>query len=485
MLVECACVALAPAMSDARSRGDSSRESTVSDATDSKRARKPGSSRQRTASELARALHTKLGGEAPLSLSAHQSATTTLAKLRERLIDRNQELSPSAQDSLLCAGVMAHRRATRSARIVKDIVSSQIHQEDDDDEENVNKDELGLLSETSKLIFVVLCVLKRRHLEVEDGIDFEQVNAQEIIEDDLSLEPLMMPRPSRQERKRAREGDDGAEHGKRRRTDGDGDIDINAVSRWRRVLMYRPVAEIESSALEKGAAALALKDMPVMAARIHALFQQFYRAAASRLALKMLLPDGDRDFCSLDAACIAKSDTERAEKLLNIVQAGESEAGQGVARALVLSLCLPASIVGVRRTLLLSREAYTAAGVDHPKVVERAHNCAMAGVEWIWEHSDDDVERSVSLLTGLAMMTTRGGSDPIRKVVAFGGRLQIPFLEVPPPNDPAALRILFVPEHQRWVLYKLDRNGNPSVQSSQRGFEGLCNACLLMSANLR
>lgn len=471
-------------MSDARSRGGSSRESTVSDGADPKRPRTSGSSRQRTANELARALHTKLGGEAPLSLSAHQSATKTLAKLRERLIDHDQELSPTAEDSLLCAGVMAHRRATRSARIVGSVLPNQIQQEEDD-EENVNKDELALLSETSKLIFVVLCLLRRRTLEAEDGVDFEQVNAQEVVEDDVSLEPLMMPRPTRQERKRAREGDDGVDHGKRQRTGGEDDIDMNAVARWRRVLMYRPVDELEKSALEKGAAALSLKNLPLMAARIQALYPQFYRAAASRLALKMLLPDGDRDFCSLDAACIATSDAERAEKLLNIVQAGESEAGQGVARALLLSLCLPASIVGVRRTLLLSREAYTAAGVDHPKVVERAHNCAMAGVEWIWEQSDDDVERSVSLLTGLAMMTTRGGSDPIRKVVAFGGRLQIPFLEVPPPNDPAALRMLFVPEHQRWVLYKLDRNGNPNVQSSQRGFEGLCNACLLMSATLR
>ena len=187
-------------MSEARSRGGSSRESTVSDGADPKRPRTTGSSRQRTANELARALHTKLGGEAPLSLSAHQSATKTLAKLRERLIDHNQELSPAAEDSLLCAGVMAHRRATRSARIVGSVLPNQIQQEEDD-EENVNKDELTLLSETSKLIFVVLCVLKRRALEAEDGVDFEQFNAQEVVEDDVSLEPLMMPRPTRQERK--------------------------------------------------------------------------------------------------------------------------------------------------------------------------------------------------------------------------------------------------------------------------------------------
>lgn len=109
----------------------------------------------------------------------------------------------------------------------------------------------------------------------------------------------------------------------------------------------------------------------------------------------------------------------------------------------------------------------------------------MAGVEWIWDHAEDDVERTVSLLTGLAMMTTKGDDDPIRKAVAFGGRLQMPFFEVPPPDENAALRICFVAEHQRWVLYRLDRKGMPTVRSSQRGFEGLCNAALLLAASLR
>ena len=90
----------------------------------------------------------------------------------------------------------------------------------------------------------------------------------------------------------------------------------------------------------------------------------------------------------------------------------------------------------------------------------------MAGVEWIWDHAEDDVERAVSLLTGIAMLTTKGDDDPIRKAVAFGGRLQMPFFEVPPPDESAALRICFVAEHQRWVLYRLDRKGMPTVRSS-------------------
>ena len=105
-------------------------------------------------------------------------------------------------------------------------------------------------------------------------------------------------------------------------------------------------------------------------------------------------------------------------------------------------------------------------------------------MEWVWQNAEDDVERLVSLLTGIAMLTTKGGEDPIRKAIAFGGRLQIPFFEVPPPADNAALRICFVARFKRWVLYKLDQKGMPIVRFSQTGFEGLCNAVLLLGDNL-
>ena len=108
----------------------------------------------------------------------------------------------------------------------------------------------------------------------------------------------------------------------------------------------------------------------------------------------------------------------------------------------------------------------------------------MAGTEWIFDKGEDDLEHAVSILSGVAMITTRGGEEAIRKGSACEGRLQLPFFETPPPAERSALRILFVPHLRRWVLYRFDKHGKPQVVSSQRGFEGLCTAALLLVASL-
>ena len=108
----------------------------------------------------------------------------------------------------------------------------------------------------------------------------------------------------------------------------------------------------------------------------------------------------------------------------------------------------------------------------------------MAGTEWIFDKGEDDLERGVSILAGVAMLTTVGNEEAIRKGAACGGRLQLPFFETPPPAEPKALRMLFVPVMRRWVLFSLGRGGRPEVVSSQRGFEGLCTAALLLVDSL-
>ena len=104
----------------------------------------------------------------------------------------------------------------------------------------------------------------------------------------------------------------------------------------------------------------------------------FFRNSAFNMAESLLMPDGDVDFVALGVAkAMADMGIEqRNKKLLAIAQAGESEAGQQVVRDLMLSFLLPASHVGVRRTLLLTRAASTRAGVDHPTDVARAHDVA-------------------------------------------------------------------------------------------------------------
>ena len=89
------------------------------------------------------------------------------------------------------------------------------------------------------------------------------------------------------------------------------------------------------------------------------------------------------------------------------------------------------------------------------------------------------------LLAGVAVLTTKGDEDPIRKADAFGGRVQLPFFETAPPPGRSDARLVLVPHARRWILYHLSARGTPIVLLSQRGFEGLCNAVLQLVASLR
>ena len=193
------------------------------------------------------------------------------------------------------------------------------------------------------------------------------------------------------------------------------------------------------------------------------------------MASRILLKEGSTDFKALSAQ---KSDIPREKRLLAFAQAGESEAGQSCLRDILLSFLLPSKIIGVRRNLLLSRAASTAAGVEYPEAVNTGHSVAMAGTEWIWKHGTSELERSCALLAGVAVLITRGGEDPMRKQDAFMGRVSVPWLETTAPAD-GVKRLALLPEKQRWILYKMSpKTGKPVLICSLRGFEGLCD-CLL------
>ncbi len=106
----------------------------------------------------------------------------------------------------------------------------------------------------------------------------------------------------------------------------------------------------------------------------------------------------------------------------------------------------------------------------------------MAGAEVIWTNNEDELERMCCLLSGLAILTTKGGADPIRKLEAFNGRVSLPFLETTGVGQTGSRLVLF-PESRRWVLYRLDARGVPRVLSSLSGFEGLCTCALAMIAS--
>ena len=107
----------------------------------------------------------------------------------------------------------------------------------------------------------------------------------------------------------------------------------------------------------------------------------------------------------------------------------------------------------------------------------------MQGAEWTWNNADDELERCSCLLTGIAVLTTKGTTDPLRKADAFNGCVMLPFLETAMPTKERALCLALVPHLRRWVLFTI-RHGRPQVVSSRRGFEGLADAVIRIAEEM-
>lgn len=147
-----------------------------------------------------------------------------------------------------------------------------------------------------------------------------------------------------------------------------------------------------------------------------------------------------------------------------------------VFRDLLLSFLLPASVVGVRRTLLLSREANKDATANYTSIVNDAHEAAMRGASHEFE-SGNQVSRACALLAGLAIVLCRGGD--IRKSDAFAGRVALPFLQTVPASGHA---IGVVDSY--WVCYSL-KTESPRIHLRKEGFDGLCGCVLFLSRKCR
>ena len=105
----------------------------------------------------------------------------------------------------------------------------------------------------------------------------------------------------------------------------------------------------------------------------------------------------------------------------------------------------------------------------------------MAGSEWVWSNGTDALERMSCLLAGLAVLTTKGDEDPIRKADAFNGRLKLPFLETAAPA-PDVARVVLIPSARRWVLHRLDARGRPVILCSRKDLDGFCDVALQLGA---
>lgn len=153
---------------------------------------------------------------------------------------------------------------------------------------------------------------------------------------------------------------------------------------------------------------------------------------------------------------------------------------------MILSFSLPSWVIGTRRTPLLSREANAIATSQFTKELGAAHEAAMRGAQWSWQEDPEQLHKVGALMAGLCILLAgRGeGTDHIRKRDAFRGRAQFPFLQTEPPV-PGLSRLGFVPHSNTWLVYTVDRHGQPKVELKHVGFEGMCEAVLLLARDLQ
>jgi hypothetical protein len=180
---------------------------------------------------------------------------------------------------------------------------------------------------------------------------------------------------------------------------------------------------------------------------------------------------------------------ERSSRLAAIAASADSEAGQAILRDLLASFLLPRSVVGTRPTLCFDRDTARRASLSCPEVVARAHEVATGGALEAWQQEQEGVVRSSALLAGFALILRRikgqSGGGGRKTGDAFGGRVELEFLTERVAIDPDVTRLRVFPEEGLWVLHSLTDKGLPAVCYQGAGFEGLCNAILLLQDSLR
>ena len=415
-------------------------------------------------------VYKKLAHEGNVTTSDHIEAVDALCKLQGAL-ERSGDASRQSQIRLICVMTSLLRRVVR----LEDEVAKLLHYLTDPEEiaAGVTKvpqlrADVRDLEQTATLVFTVvvmidvialggspadaessfqslddamdrclwseLCRPSKRRLELPEEIQYNE--KQRLLTEELADRPFVVHEDS---------------------------------SSWT-TLMLQP--GLLANAAVRAAGSLLQSRSEECVEELKQLSRVFAQNTAAQMAVQML--KSERDFVTLATQRIGSLpalDRERA--LASVVSAAESESGQSVLRDLVISFLLPRKVVGQRRTLLLSREVSARASKEFPWIASLAHEVAMQGAEHVFEHSKSEMKRMCALLAGIAMLTTTGTDDTIRKATAFNGLVQLPFLETVPPTKRSQTRLALVPTTRSWTLYTLSSAGRPAVEMSQRGFDGL------------
>jgi len=258
-----------------------------------------------------------------------------------------------------------------------------------------------------------------------------------------------------------------------------------AEDQWGRVLQPSPDM-ICRACVQEGARLGQNASLP----QVITLASQFFRCSTLLLQYNMLndCPEDEKSFLSLGSVnfMMRVNDDMKREKLAAVADAAESEAGQQVLRDIILSFTLPQSVVGVRRTPLLGREPNRIATEQYTVILGEAHEAAMRGAEWSWSDDPKEVHKMSALLSGLCILLggRSGSSDVVRKNDAFRGRVQLPFIETTHPATDIK-RLGLIPHRNEWLVYSIDRKQRVKVHLKDTGFEGMCEAILMLTSDLQ
>lgn len=373
-------------------------------------------------------LQKRIGGGGELTASAHLSGLRILKDVRLRVL--NGEMSkPESNAVLVCIGVSIDRR-----RHLVNEAAAELE-----------------LRRTALLVFLTICAIQHQQRGDVDDTAVKQAVATMTLDRETSLFERLYAKEEEPE----------------------DCIEDLLPSQPPEPKQLPDDAAVALAALTSGVGLLCEIDINTL----EGLSEIFFRSTSRQLALTALGKADGPDFLSLSATQfsreVSSEGTELDRTIEGIVAAGESESGQAIIRDLMLSFMLPARVVGVRRTLLLPRAASTEAAADFSDAVQSAHEAAMAGAEWLYKNSNEELRRVCALLAAVACLTTKSeDGDPSRKGNAFGGRVSLPFLLTKAPEDASLSRIALIPTTQKWVLFKLGAKG-VEVLSSAVGMQGL------------
>ena len=367
-----------------------------------------------------------------------------MLRVRDLVLD-GTEMLPEAKTCILCAGIACARRIACGSD---------------------GEDAMRNLSTTMTLLFVLLVIAEGGDDMEEDA--FEEADPEEM---DKVGEEEYAP-------KRILRNDESLLSAWEQSSVADSLFEASGAhaSSWAAAL--RSDASISRAALRE---ARYLRDDSSMSdfARLASIFFRCSTMATVSSMIAMAGGGGRRDYMTLDSVADMNSAMQHhGETLDGIADAAESEAGQQVLRDMILSMKLPQSVVGVRRTVLMSREANAIATRLYTSVLNEAHDAAMRGASWSWKSDEDPIHKLAALLSGLAVIMSKQ-KDGIRKGDAFAGRVNLPFIECRPP-PPDVPRLALIQSTGEWVVYSVNGSGHPRVRLKETGFSGMCSGVLFL-----